>query len=112
VGLSVLAAVALLVALLVLIGRSASSGARVHRRGNRLVLATDVGGAHEAGLVGAVGFALTDLRPSGAAEIDGQRIDVVAEAGYLAAGTTLEVVIDEVYRRVVRARRGQDTVTN
>jgi membrane-bound serine protease (ClpP class) len=49
--------------------------------------------------------ALTDLRPAGAAEIDGERIDVVAEAGYLAAGSPLEVIVDEGYRRVVRARR-------
>jgi len=109
VGIAFLAAVALLVALLVLIGRSASSGTRVERRGNRLVLATDVGGAHEAGLVGAVGFALTDLRPAGAAEIDGRRVDVVAEGGFLSAGTDLEVVLDEGYRRVVRARRAGDT---
>jgi len=104
VGIAFLAAVALLVALLVLIGRSASGSARVRRSGNRLVLATDVGGAHDAGLVGAFGVALTDLRPAGAAEIDGQRVDVVAEAGYLMAGTALEVIIDEGYRRVVRAR--------
>jgi len=92
----------------VLIGRSTADGSRVRRRGNRLVLVTDVGGAHDAGLLGAVGFALTDLRPSGAAEIDGQRVDVVAEGGYLTAGTAIEVVIDEGYRRVVRARRPGD----
>jgi membrane-bound serine protease (ClpP class) len=109
VGIAFLAAVALLVALLVLIGRSAAGTTRVGRRGNRLVLATDVGGAHEAGLVGAVGVALTDLRPAGAAEIDGRRVDVVAEGGFLSAGTDLEVVVDEGYRRVVRARRSGDT---
>jgi membrane-bound serine protease (ClpP class) len=109
VGIAFLAAVALLVALLVLIGRSASRGTRVERRGNRLVLATDVGGAHESGLVGAVGVALTDLRPAGAAEIDGRRVDVVAEGGFLSAGTDLEVVLDEGYRRVVRARRAEVT---
>jgi len=108
VGLAFLAAVALLVALLVIVGRSASGskGTGVKRRGNRLVLATDVGGAHDVGLVGAEGVALTDLRPAGAAEIDGMRIDVVAEAGYLAAGSALEVIVDEGYRRVVRAKRG------
>ena len=108
VGLSFLAAVALLVALLLLIGRSTSDGARMQRRGNRLVLSTDVGGAHDPGLVGSVGVALTDLRPAGAAEIDGMRVDVVAEAGYLDAGSALEVVADEGYRRVVRARRTGD----
>jgi len=105
VGLAFLAAVALLTLLLVMIGRSASRGTGVRRRGNRLVLATDVGGTHDEGLVGATGIALTDLRPAGAAEIDGMRIDVVAEAGYLDAGSLLEVVVDEGYRRVVRAKR-------
>jgi membrane-bound serine protease (ClpP class) len=90
-------------------GTRGSAGAglwRGGRRGGRLVLSTDVGGAHEAGLVGRTGIALTDLRPAGAAEIDGLRVDVVAEAGYLSAGTPLEIVVDEGYRRVVRARAG------
>ena len=104
-GLAFLAAVALLVGLLWFVGRSTRTGgapARPDRRGNRLVLGTDVGGAHDAGLVGAFGVALTDLRPSGAAEIEGERVDVVAEAGYLPAGSALVVVVDEGYRRVVR----------
>ena len=82
----------------------ATSRPRIGRRGARLVLTTDVGGAHDTGLTGAVGVALTDLRPAGAAEIGGRRIDVVSEAGYLDAGTEVEVVVDEGYRRVVRAR--------
>jgi len=73
-------------------------------RGPRLVLTTDVGGAHEGAMLGRTGVALTDLRPAGAAEIDGERVDVVAEAGYLTAGTSIVVVVDEGYRRVVRAR--------
>jgi membrane-bound serine protease (ClpP class) len=131
-GLAFLAAVVLLVGLLSLVGRIGSravAGApatppdapvapvsatgstsrvaarpRIGRRGARLVLTTDVGGAHEVGLTGAFGVALTDLRPAGAAEIGGRRIDVVSEAGYLDAGTAVEVVVDEGYRRVVRAR--------
>jgi membrane-bound serine protease (ClpP class) len=113
-GLAFLAAVALLVGVLVLIGRGTrvkdAEAARLGRRGNRLVLGTDVGGAHEAGLLGAHGVALTDLRPAGAAEIDGERVDVVAEAGYLPAGTDLVVVVDEGYRRVVRARPPAGTI--
>jgi membrane-bound serine protease (ClpP class) len=108
-GLAFLAAVALLVGLLLLLGRSTRTGdeatPRLARKGNRLVLSTDVGGAHDDGLVGAHGVALTDLRPAGAAEIGGERIDVVAEAGYLAAGSALVVVVDEGYRRVVREAR-------
>jgi len=114
-GFAFLAAVALLVGLLLFIGRSTARGttrggdsgegapvSRFERRGNRLVLATDVGGPHDAGLIGATGVALTDLRPAGAAEIGGERVDVVAEAGYLPAGSALVVVLDEGYRRVVR----------
>jgi len=106
-GLAFLAAVALLVGLLTLLGRSTRDpgerSTRVARRGNRLVLATDVGGAHDDALVGARGVALTDLRPAGAAQIDGERVDVVAEAGFLPAGSALVVIADEGYRRVVRA---------
>jgi membrane-bound serine protease (ClpP class) len=115
-GLAFIAAILLLVGLLVLVGRSTRTGprstedgaSRLRRRGNRLVLVTDVGGAHDEGLLGAHGIALTDLRPAGAAEIDGERIDVVAEAGYLPAGSALVVIVDEGYRRVVRARAGDD----
>lgn len=114
-GLAFLVAVGLLVGLLVLLGRSTRTrtegGARLERRENPLVLSTDVGGAHADGLLGARGVALTDLRPAGAVEIDGARIDVVAEAGYLAAGSAIEVVVDEGYRRVVRAWR-QDPISD
>jgi len=104
-GLAFLAAVVLLVGLLTLIGRASSTApeSRLRRRGSRLVLSDDVGGAHEAGLVGATGVTLTDLHPAGAAQLEGRRVDVVAEEGYLPAGTPVEVVIDEGYRRVVRA---------
>ncbi|MBI4420050.1 MAG: nodulation protein NfeD, partial [Gemmatimonadetes bacterium] len=38
-------------------------------------------------LVGAVGVAATDLRPSGVALVDDARIDVVAESGFISKGT-------------------------
>jgi membrane-bound serine protease (ClpP class) len=53
-------------------------------------------------LVGARGTALSDLRPSGVADIDGERVDVVTTGDYLGSGEPVEVVIDEGYRRVVR----------
>jgi len=53
-------------------------------------------------LVGAVGRAVNDLHPAGTAVINGQRVDVVAEEGYVAAGSAVEVILDEGYRRVVR----------
>jgi membrane-bound serine protease (ClpP class) len=53
-------------------------------------------------LNGARGVAVSELRPGGAARIDGKRIDVVTQGEYLPTGTPLEVVRDENYRRVVR----------
>ncbi|MGD9510986.1 MAG: NfeD family protein, partial [Geminicoccaceae bacterium] len=53
-------------------------------------------------LLGATGVALSDLRPSGYARIDGVRVDVVSPGEYIPAGTPLEVIADEGYRRVVR----------
>lgn len=53
-------------------------------------------------LLGAVGVALSDLRPSGIAEIAGMRVDVVTQGSYIAAGEPVEVVADEGYRRIVR----------
>lgn len=53
-------------------------------------------------LAGATGRTITDLRPSGVAEIEGQRVDVVSAGDYIPAGTAITVVADEQYRRVVR----------
>jgi membrane-bound serine protease (ClpP class) len=54
-------------------------------------------------LVGRIGVALTDLRPAGVANVDGERIDVVTEGEYLAGGSKVTVVRSEGYRHVVRA---------
>jgi membrane-bound serine protease (ClpP class) len=56
-------------------------------------------------LVGRTGMASTDLRPAGVAELDGERVDVVTEGEYIAAGTAIEVLRAEGYRHVVRAVR-------
>lgn len=53
-------------------------------------------------LVGSTGVAVSDLRPSGIVDIDGQRIDVVTSGEYVPAGETIEVIRDDRYRRVVR----------
>jgi membrane-bound serine protease (ClpP class) len=55
-----------------------------------------------ADLTGRTGTALTPLRPSGTADIDGARIDVVAEGDFVHAGEPVIVVADQGYRRVVR----------
>lgn len=52
-------------------------------------------------LVGKEGIALTTLRPAGTAEIDGQKVDVVADAEYIKNGTRIKVIKSEGMRVVV-----------
>lgn len=54
-------------------------------------------------LLGATGVALTDLRPAGAARINDERVDVVAEGTFIPSGTPIRVVRSEGYRHVVIA---------
>jgi membrane-bound serine protease (ClpP class) len=54
-------------------------------------------------LLGRSGTALTTLRPSGTAVIDGRRVDVVTEGGLIEAGTPVKVIAIEGMRTVVRA---------
>ncbi len=54
-------------------------------------------------LVGAEGVALTVLRPSGTAEFDGRRLDVVTEGEMAPPGTRLKIIRVEGTRVVVRA---------
>lgn len=56
----------------------------------------------EASLEGAIGVALTDLHPSGAAEFGGKRYDVVSEAPYIERGRRVRVLRHEGYRIVVQ----------
>lgn len=55
-----------------------------------------------ASLIGVRGVALSDLRPAGIATVEGQRIDVVSEGGYISAGAAVVIVRDDGYRRVVQ----------
>jgi membrane-bound serine protease (ClpP class) len=66
--------------------------------GRRMILegpvATDQGAAlpdHD-GLAGRSGTALTDLRPVGTADVDGNRLSVVAVGGMIDSGTPIVVV--------------------
>lgn len=52
-------------------------------------------------LVGSTGETLTDLRPSGVAMINGERMDVVSEGGFVPQGARIRVVRSEAYRHVV-----------
>lgn len=54
-------------------------------------------------LVGQSGTALTPLRPSGTAVINGQRVDVVTEGTMIDRNTPIKVVAVEGMRIVVRA---------
>jgi membrane-bound serine protease (ClpP class) len=54
-------------------------------------------------LVGMRGVAVTDLRPAGVGRFGSERIDIVAEEGWLTSGTPIEIVRSEGYRHVVRA---------
>lgn len=76
------------------------------RAGRKLVLETAIGpdSAPFASFVGKHGIARSPLRPSGIAEIDGTRVDVVTEGGFVALGEPIEVVAAEGHRIVVRAR--------
>lgn len=55
-------------------------------------------------LTGVTGVALTDLRPSGLVDIDGERVDAITSGELVRRGEPIEVVRDEHYRRVVRRR--------
>ena len=52
-------------------------------------------------LIGSVGVALTDLRPSGAGRFGRERIDVVSDSNWIGAGTPIRVVRSDGYRHVV-----------
>lgn len=63
-------------------------------------------------LIGQVAVALTDLRPSGTAEIDGERIDVVTEGEYVKSGAEVTILRSEGYRHVVRKARPTPSQSN
>lgn len=52
-------------------------------------------------LEGALGVAVTDLRPSGTAEVAGERLDVVTSGEWISAGTRVRLVHADGYRHVV-----------
>ncbi len=59
-------------------------------------------------LLGKTGTALTQLRPSGIAEIDGKRYDVITDATFLEKGTVLTVV--EAKGMHILVRKAEDPV--
>jgi len=75
---------------------------------NRLVLAQSEKSEHgfvsypsEKDLIGKEGIAYTTLRPGGTAEIDGKKVDVVADSEYIDRGTRIRVLRVEGIKVVV-----------
>jgi len=52
-------------------------------------------------IIGKEGIALTQLRPAGTAEFDGERLDVVTEGDFISKGTKVKVVEVKGYRIIV-----------
>ena len=75
------------------------------RMGRTLVLNTAITEQHPdqdlVKLLGKSGTAVSPLHPTGAAEIEGQRIDVVTDGEFIVAGSKIHVVSVEGTRVVV-----------
>jgi len=78
---------------------------------DRFILATNLKGdeadavresEHRARYLGKTGTAVTPLRPTGVAEIEGERIEVVTEGEFIAAGSRVRVVAMDRRRYFVR----------
>lgn len=89
------AALVLVVLLAVSLGRLIPRSERL----NRLVLVPELSASAGytsadtlADLVGQLGTAITDLRPSGTADVGGRRVDVVSEGPFVSSGASVEVV--------------------
>ena len=75
---------------------------RLGMPGRQTALAGYVSGDDYTGYLGQYGVAVTLLRPSGVAEIDGIRLSVVSEGDFVPAGTRIQVVLVQGSRVVVR----------
>ena len=77
---------------------SSSLASNTHAQGPDSFVAAD-----ETRFSGQVGIAESDLRPVGLARFGDERVDVISEGGYVAAGTRVRVLHVEGARIVVRA---------
>jgi membrane-bound serine protease (ClpP class) len=75
------------------------------RLGQAFVTRSTVGdlGVERPELIHRMGQAITNLRPSGTALIEGRRVDVVTEGGMIERGAAVKVIAVEGLRVVVRA---------
>jgi membrane-bound serine protease (ClpP class) len=88
--------------------RTLSGSSRLAKSGIFLLDRTDRALGYESAearddLVGDVGRAVTDLRPSGTALFGEERIDVVSESEWITEGTPVRVISAEGYRHIVRS---------
>ena len=61
------------------------------------------GGSDKSAYLGNKGKTVTELRPAGAAELGGERLDVVSQGGFVEAGADVEVIEVSGNRIVVKA---------
>ncbi|GAB6153379.1 NfeD family protein [Desulfosporosinus burensis] len=55
--------------------------------------------------LGRTGIAITQLRPAGTADFDGEFLDVVTEGGYIGHGTGIKIIAVEGTRIIVREEK-------
>jgi len=55
--------------------------------------------------LGRAGISLTQLRPAGTADFDGEHLDVVTEGGFIGPGTGIRVIAVEGTRIIVREEK-------
>lgn len=63
---------------------------------------------HRARYLGKQGIAVTPLRPTGVAEIEGERIEVVTEGDFISAGSRIKVVAMDRRKYFVRLITGSE----
>jgi membrane-bound serine protease (ClpP class) len=87
--------------------RTLPKSSRLSKSGIFLLERTDRSTGYESShprseLIGRVGAAITDLRPSGTGLFGDERIDVVSESAWITEGTPIRIISAEGYRHVVR----------
>jgi membrane-bound serine protease (ClpP class) len=91
--------------------RSLPRSSRLAKSGIFLLARTDRAIGYEStaprpDLVGQIGTAITDLRPSGTGIFGDERVDVVSESSWITEGARIKVISAEGYRHVVRELPG------
>jgi len=91
-GLAVLVCLAVIPAAVKLFGKTRIFQRFINTESENTEQGFTAGSAGDGIVPGQKGVALTDLRPSGTARIEGKRLDVVAAGGYIARGSEITVV--------------------